>query len=496
MARYMGSTVILALLLVFPWSPHLGVERLPLMASQATSDSLDAGVSLLDQKRFAEARDVFLRLTHRHPHSAEGFFYLGLAELNLGNIQIAEKYLQQSLALKPDSPNTLYDLGIILLKQKRPSEAIPLLEKARILGPSTPELMVNLVRAYLDAGQKHEALGIVNSVEGRFASDPRFQLALGKTLAAHQLLPEARLCFEKTNQLVPGQLEVVFPLAEVCLELRDASCARHALGEIAQKAGHTCRYHYLLAQTNLLLHANQQALLDAQEAARCDPQNPFYLVFLGKVYQKLGDQQKAVQVFEHAARIAPDLPEIPYGIGLSYFIADDFNQASRYAKYALQLDPTYERAIFLLAISQFAMGDFKNAQTSFQRALELEPDNQFNECFLGMLLLQENRLSEAKSHLERAIRLNPSYALPHYQLGRLLTRMDNYEQASIELEKALMLEPDLAGAYYILAHAYLRLGQSEKAHQAMVAFQKLQRADYSEREEILKQVHQAIPNLK
>ena len=69
-----------------------------------------------------------------------------------------------------------------------------------------------------------------------------------------------------------------------------------------------------------------------------DPQNPAYLLTLGRYEQKYGDQQSGINALEQAARLAPDLAEIPYSMAVSYFIADDFAQASKSVEHALQLD--------------------------------------------------------------------------------------------------------------------------------------------------------------
>jgi Flp pilus assembly protein TadD len=120
-------------------------------ATSETRRSLQHGILLLEQKRYEEARREFARVTEGHPASAEAFFYLGMAEAKLGHLLQSEKSLRHSLELNPRSVNSLYNLAVLWLEQKRTREAIPYLERASQLGLQDPEVAVNLIRAYLDS---------------------------------------------------------------------------------------------------------------------------------------------------------------------------------------------------------------------------------------------------------------------------------------------------------------------------------------------------------
>jgi tetratricopeptide (TPR) repeat protein len=415
-----------------------------------------------------------------------------MAEVHLGNAPVAERCLRHALELNPQSVNTLYNLGVLLLDQKKPRQAIPYLEKASQAGPSSPELSVNLIGAYLDSGNKDRALEVARSAARKFEGQPAFDLALGKCFLAHNLPAEARASLEEANRLAPLQPGVVMPLADACLRQKDAAAARKALEGIRTRARDLAEYHYLLGQSYFLSREAQGALGEIKLAAKLDPQNPVYGLTLGRYEQKYGDQQSAISALEKAARLAPDIAEIPYSMAVSYFIADDFAQASKFVERALQLDPNFDRALFLLGIVRFAQGRSSEAEELLGRTRKLRPGNPFYQCFYGMALLSENRMAEALAPLEKAVALDPSYALAHYQLGRLWTRSGRYSEASAELEKAVALQPDLSEAYYQIGQAYRRLGEKEKADRALDLFRKHHAAEYSERQEALKEMQEVV----
>jgi len=280
------------------------------------SASLARGVALFEEKRYPQARQEFLEATRRDPGSAEAFFYLGMAEAHLRNAPAAERCLRHALELNPKSVNTLYNLGVLLLDQKKPRQAIPYLEKASQAGPPSPELSVNLIGAYLDSENKDRALEVARAAARKFEGQPAFDLALGKCFLAHNLPAEARASLEEANRLAPLQPGIVIPLADACLRQKDVAAARKALEGIRTRAQDLAEYHYLLGQSYVLSGETQEALGEIRLAAKLDPQNPAYLLTLGRYEQKYGDQQSAINALEKAGRLAPDLAEIPYSMAV------------------------------------------------------------------------------------------------------------------------------------------------------------------------------------
>ena len=100
-----------------------------LIDQKELTNLLGKGVLLLEQKKYSEARHEFRSLTQKDPSFAQGFFYLGIAEMNTGDLLAAEGSFRRALNLDPHATNTLYNLGIVLLEEGKPDEAIPRLEK-------------------------------------------------------------------------------------------------------------------------------------------------------------------------------------------------------------------------------------------------------------------------------------------------------------------------------------------------------------------------------
>lgn len=498
------NVVVICCWLAFLVSVSAAIEAVPQQAGQPRTDQdrshpkpsatpaeqyLQKGIRLLERKEYANARHEFRQALRSHPRSASAYFYLGVAEVKLGHDAAAERSFRQSTVLDPDSPNAFYNLGVLLLEEKKPREAIYYLKRANQLGPMNAALALNLVRAYLRAGDSDRAVLVARASTSRFRGQPAYYLAAGKAFLAEGLAGQASTYLEAANRLAPAEPGIVLSLAQAYLIQRESALALATLATVAKKAQNIAEYHNLLAQsyfdaardpanrakTNSLSgppQSNSRVFAEINRAIRINPYNPLYWLALGRFYQDYGQQQEALRTFEQALHFASKLPEIPYSLGMQYFIAIDFLRSTEYVKRPFVLAHEYDWALYILGISPATLPGFSGAEQFFTQAGRLNPRNPYYECLYGMEMVSKERLSEARKHFQRALDLDPAYALAHYQLGRLFAREGDYRRAQAELQQATTLEPDLYEAYFPLGHALQRLGRKREAARAFTMFQR------------------------
>lgn len=87
-------------------------------------------------------------------------------------------------------------------------------------------------------------------------------------------------------------------------------------------------------------HGNyEQAVLDAQQAIRLDPENIKPYIELGYAYDQQGNYDGAVREFSKARDIAPNQPDIYANLGAVYYDKGDYVRALSEFKRALHLNP-------------------------------------------------------------------------------------------------------------------------------------------------------------
>ncbi|MFO0690958.1 MAG: tetratricopeptide repeat protein [Myxococcota bacterium] len=101
--------------------------------------ALMTGRCLLSQQKFAEAKPVLARAVAHDPASGDARLALGVAEYHLGEKDAARTDLEAAQKMLPDNPEAELYLGMILLEEQKPADAISRLERSRSLQGDTFE---------------------------------------------------------------------------------------------------------------------------------------------------------------------------------------------------------------------------------------------------------------------------------------------------------------------------------------------------------------------
>ncbi len=165
---------------------------------------------LLKQRRTDAALALLDHLVGRNPGWIEVRFSLASQLRAAGREQEAMRPLLQVLQADPSNARAYNDLGVILLRQQKATDAVSYLERASSLKPDVPESALNLGIAYEKTSQWEKAskayggyLGIAH--EG---TDPE----------AAELRTRVRIRKQRIDAMIAGSGEARFPASEGSLK--------------------------------------------------------------------------------------------------------------------------------------------------------------------------------------------------------------------------------------------------------------------------------------
>ncbi len=158
---------------------------------------------------------------------------------------------------------------------------------------------------------------------------------------------------------------------------------------------------------------------------------------------------------EKLARDYPNDPGVQGELGQVYYAIHQPAQAEVYYDRALDEDPANLTALNGLGLALLELHRYDGAAKMFERCLTIEPSFQC-ENNLGATYLQANELSLAKVALDKAFKDAPERAETFVNYGYMADAQDNWQQAVAQYAKAIELYPYLREAYIDLALDYER----------------------------------------
>ncbi len=185
-----------------PWWTDALVHRVGRKAQ------LEDATALMDQGNSPGALDLLRLVTSANPSDAEAWYLSGWVLNQMGRSDEAERALRLHLRLTRESVKGHAQLAVTLLSQKRPAEAVTVLEAAIALKPTWRELRSNLGFALVQLGRDADAL--VQFREA-LALDPNYlptYIALAELLNRRGERAEALRLLRQAAELAPEDARV------------------------------------------------------------------------------------------------------------------------------------------------------------------------------------------------------------------------------------------------------------------------------------------------
>ena len=301
------------------------------------------------------------------------------------NYSKAAEYLKLYVNVHSEDASAHYRLGL-LLTLSHPNEAISELLNASQLDPQFDpaaqalRTVLNL-SALSDTPSEGQVLigrglGLVNVWELALA-------AFEQAVKLDENNAEAWAWLGEANQQT-GQSEALTYL-DRALELNpNSSVVRGLRGLYFQRVGN-----------------HRQGLIEFQEAAKLDPENPSWYVSVGQELAGVGDLILAIEAYQYAISLAPD------------------------------------DASYYLALAELCAQNNANVRDvgipAAQKAVRLEPDDPRALDMLGWLSVLDERYYEAELFLQQALNRDPQLASAHYHLALMYLQLDDFDSMHPQL---------------------------------------------------------------
>ena len=385
--------------------------------------AVDAHLALINiavqQQRYQDVRNLAITALGSNPNNTEFISARAIAELELGNIQIAQELALQVLQREPTNFDAL-DVTIKSNNRAFLEKIQTLIESASAINPTDLDMLISLSRIYVALGETQMAITKLQEyTKNNTGDDPITALVtLADLYRINDQMELSQQILEQAEQMNPKSLAVIHS---------------HFLLLIAQK-----QYDELSQVSSKYFSAdklNSKTLITAG----------YNLLTLDSAELK----NEAVKLFQRAVTIAPISKDAKIGLATSLYQLDQAESAVKIYRELRQLYPDDVQILNNLAwILQEHDKNYETALGLIDRAIEISPENvTLLDTRAEILAKIDSRLEEARDEYEKIIDLsNTNSQMQANALARLgdicvelkdLSNAEKYLQNALEINQTI-----------------------------------------------------------
>jgi len=434
--------------------------------------------------------------------ASEGYDYVSLnilseALLAQGKAKEANLIMEKITSSTPDTPNKLTKLAISHFQTRNEAEAIKALEHSLTLDTQFHQAYIILISYYLQQGNLKEATKVAITYQRNTPKSVSSHNLLGKVYLSSGREEEARLSFQKSQNLDATDTVSAGYLIDLALKNSDVKTARILCEKIL--ASHPNHFDTMirLSQVQFSEKGKEAMIKSLKQVMTAHPKEIRPRIGLARYYLETNNPEKVLDLLSEFT-----LKEQPNPVALeltakAQFLRNDFLTARNILLELANLRPNSDSAYYHLSMTYYKLKDFDNMEKALDRTLSLKPGHFFANFDLGRLYLSRNEIDKASRTLELLKSINSedintqlleasllSKQGKHSQALSLYERIfeqkpstqnvialakqhsiQGYEQeASIILETWMKEHDDDNNSRFVLAHVYNQMGQVNKAN--------------------------------
>jgi tetratricopeptide (TPR) repeat protein len=461
-ARYLAAKIAL-------------VERLPdkaLTELTAITDAdpekafiyVDIGVVYFAAKNFRSAEEAFRKALEISPKLSSA--RVGLAQLYVytGNQEKAEAELIRATQEDPENESLLHLLGLLYARVQKINEFENIYLELVKKKPNSLIAKKRLAEVYITKGQTKQAQFFIDEILRDRPGDPDGHFFRGRLKLANRELQKAAEDFTITTQNAPRLAPGFYYLGIVQLSLMQADNAKRNLLKAVELRPNWLLPRVAIAQLYAASGDTNLALEQSELVLKAQPQNDLMLTVSGAAHLRMGEVDKALNLFKKAKALNPKSHAVRMNIGTAYLAKKQYADAIREYDEILNLSPDRIEALASIVRIYNLQGDTKKAFDRAERHVAKTSNKAGVYQLIGQLKLGNKEYKQSIEYFQKAIDLNPNLASAYLQIASAYAAQKQFDSAIAQYDKIIAKTPNAIPPLMMAAVLYDRKRQPEKAN--------------------------------
>lgn len=391
-----------------------------------TPDYDAEGAKALDAGKYEAAADSFTKAIAADPADYYAHFNLAMAYTFLHKDEEGIAEYRKTLELKPGLYEAELNGGILLLRQKNPADALPLVEDAARQKPQEYAPRFYLAEAQLQSGlaeQAAENYRLAAEIDPKSAAA---ELGWGRALALGGKLDDAAPHFRAAAERDPRYRDSLLSLADLYEEKKQIAEALAIYREFPGNAAVQEHAAHLLLQSQKYAEAVPQLEQAYQKAPTASNRKA-----LAAAYLQVQQVDKALPLLEKAVADEPANYDLRMGYAHALRDRKQYPAAAGQFHEAAKLKPSETKTWTELGGMLYLAGDHPAALAALDQARQLGDDSAGNWFLTAIMLdgahqskrdLAKQALAAYQKFLSLSDGKNPNQEFQARQRAKILQR--------------------------------------------------------------------------
>lgn len=398
------------------------------------------GRFLMNDDKIRDGITLLQGLNKDFPQWGEPYFFLGLAQYDLGELDLAQNAV--AMAIQKYGRNAKYHtlMAQIFQTQGAFGEAQKEAIIALRLNPKNIRPALILSRALIDLKKYEQAITLLNNMNSQVDGHVEVLGNLAVAYLGQKEYEEAEKLLVRLLDLHPGNTQAVLLLLDVKFKNKLVEGGKFVEQQIVQ-APENERLYLLLAEILLKQEKYEEAFAVYKKLRELQPEDLRAYMAEASLLRKLNRNDEALAKYTLVLDKQPGALSAHMGIADVHQLNGNNKKAMEHYREVLKVEEDYSPAANNLAwlIASEPDGDLGEALMLAMRAKQANPDSPVIADTLGWVHLKRQSYSLAITQFELALEKLPDNPTMRYHLAIALRGNDQPEKAE-EILKRLINE--------------------------------------------------------
>jgi tetratricopeptide (TPR) repeat protein len=425
-----------------------------------------------------EALDLLDGFVKKNPNDAQTVLYRGRVRMELGQTEDGIKDLQKATQLQPRWGLAQYYLGMAYLQNGKVELAEASLNSAAQLDNTLLGARLALAELDLGRGKSSKALADLDKTIARKpkAVEPYLLHALALAQTGEEAKAEKELLPLVDEFPEPAARAMTYRALALSKMRQKQFNEAHNYAKLALKNDATSpEALYVLGVSLMQQKKNDAALAEVGQYVKDNPKwAPGYEV-LGQLEMQAGQLPKAEESLQKAVELDSKLTSAQLRLGELQVTEGKLDQATETLTKLSQAQPTLpDPYVFLGQICELKK-DWSGAEANYKKGLELAPNNLVAKNNLAWVYAEHGgNIDTALRLAQEAKEAQPDSPSISDTLAWIFVKKQSYDSAIRLLKDCVDKKPESALYRYHLGVAYYKAGQKSQAEQSLQAALRIQ----------------------